>query len=227
MALRFTETKQHHTGLWIFLVIVLLLMGAFGWYGYRWYTTGEMPAIALPMAHAASGISVDESNVTPQQVTSYTVAADYPRYISIPSLGVPSTRVFPVGLTSSNVLEQPTNINDAAWYNKSATPGSGGVILIDAHSTGAANNGIFTKLNTLKLGDVINLVRGDEQRSTYSVRENKILTLDEVNALGSNTMGQPVIQGKEGLNLTTYAGKYIPRLGAYDHRVILRASLVE
>lgn len=227
MALSFTETKQRHTGLWIFLTIVMILLGLFGWYGYRWYTAGEVPNIALPMAHAAGGVSVDESSVTSQQVASYTVADNNPRFISIPSLGVASARVFQVGLNSSNLLEMPANINDAGWYSKSATPGSGGVVLIDGHSTGLAHNGIFTKLNTLKVGDIINLVRGDGQKFNYAVRENKTMSLDEANTTGLKTMGKPVDLGQEGLNLTTYAGNYVPRLGAYDHRVILRAALVE
>ncbi len=214
--------KERHYGRIVFCLIVGLLAIIGGWYVYRWYTTGAPLPISVPIAKADP--TVDETNVSKVMVDTYTVPALNPRYISIPSLNVGNTRVYPVGVTAQNVLDTPRNINDAAWYKKSMTPGTGyGAVLIDAHNGGISKNGVFAKLSTLKTGDEITVERGDNKKYTYSVVENQIMSLDEVNATGMKMMMQSADPSKEGLNLITCAGKWVPRLGQFDQRVMLRA----
>lgn len=187
--------------------------------------TGMQPPVPFPVAMADP--KVDETDVTPSAVDSYKVPATHPRYISIESLGVGKTRVFSVGVTDQNLLDTPRNINDAAWYKKSMTPGSEyGAVLINAHNGGNTKNGVFAKLSTMKEGDEITVERGDGKIFTYSVVENQIMDLDEVNKTGMKMMMQSADSTKEGLNLITCAGKWIPRLGQFDQRVMLRAVIV-
>ena len=224
MVLTINYTKERHTGRWVFFVILIALLAACGWYGYRWYTTGDVP-FSLPIASANT--AVDESSVTASQISSYTVEVSKPRYISIPSLNVSETRIFPVALDTSNQIETPTNINDASWYEKSALPGSSGIVLMSGHTVGINHDGVFKQLGTLATGARLVITRGDGKTFAYQVVENKSMTLDEMNSTGMKTLGQSVESGKEGLNIIVADGKWVPRLGTFDRRIILRASIVD
>jgi hypothetical protein len=221
MALDIEYVKERHPWRWVVLIIVLAI-GALGWFGYNWYATGNLP-ISVPFAIADT--SVDESNVTQTQISQYTVSQTHPRYISIPSLHLGNTRVYPADLDSNNFIKAPSNINDVSWYGKSDVPGNGGVILMEGYNKGITKNGAFANLNTLKTGDKIIVERGDGQKYTYSVVENKSMTLDEVNSGGMSLMGKSAVEGKAALNLMTFDGQWVPRLGTFDKRTMLRAVI--
>ena len=99
--------------------------------------------------------------------------------------------------------------------------------MIDAHNGGVSRNGVFAKLGTLKKGERITLERGDGQKFTYAVYENQSMTLDEVNSTGMRMMAESAVPSKEALNLITCDGKWVPRLGQFDRRIMLRAVLVD
>lgn len=207
------------------LVIALLVIGT-GYYIYRWYTTGEKLPVPIPVASADP--SVSEAEVTPAQVSAYTVPGPNPRYLSIPSLGIKNARVTTVGITKDGQLDTPRNINDVAWYTKSALPGQGsGAVLIDGHSGGFSKDGVFSKLGELPIGAEIVLERGDGKKFTYKVAENKNMSLKEVNKTGMKTMMYSAEDDKEGLNLITCSGNYIPKDKVFDHRIMLRAVQVK
>jgi sortase (surface protein transpeptidase) len=217
---------ERHYGRWLLGFFVVILLTVAGWYAYQWYSTGMRPPVPIPVAKADP--SLDESDVTDAMLNSYKVGPTEPRYISIPSISLDKARVFSVGVTSQNLLDMPHNIHDAGWYKKSVTPGNGyGAVLIDGNSLGATKNGAFAKLNNLQPGDEITVERGDGKTLHYSVVENQIMTLDEVNATGMQMMMQSVDSTKEGLNLMTNAGTWIPRTGLFDKRVMLRAAISE
>jgi LPXTG-site transpeptidase (sortase) family protein len=211
---------------WVLVLILIGLLIANGWYAYRWYTYGDNFPVSVPV-FATANPDVDETEVTETQVKEYTVPALNPRYVSIPSLGVSDTRVYPVGVDKTGALATPANISDAAWYNKSDTPGSGGVVLIDGHNGGITRNGVFAKLGTMQKGDIIEVERGDGKTFRYEVRENQSMPLEEVNKTGMQMMMQTAEQGKEALNVITCDGKWVPRLGQFDRRIMLRAVLVD
>jgi LPXTG-site transpeptidase (sortase) family protein len=210
----------------VILTVLLILLAATGWYAYRWYVAGDAFPVAVP-AFATANPHVDESEVTTSQIKEHTVPPLQPRYISIPAIGVSDTRVFSVEVEANGALGAPVNISDAAWYNKSSTPGSGGVVLIDAHNGGITRNGVFEKLGTLKKGDTITVERGDGKKFTYEVRENQSMSLDDVNTKGMKMMAESAVPGNEALNLITCDGKWVPRLGQFDRRIMLRAVLVD
>jgi LPXTG-site transpeptidase (sortase) family protein len=205
------------------LVLVIIVTVS---YAYRWYATGELPPFIAVKALVADP-RVDESPVSAAQIKQHSVPANHPRYISIEKLGVHNARVFSAGVNSDNVLKSPDNISDATWYDKSATPGSGGAVLIDAHNGGITRNGIFANLNTLTQGDLIVIERGDGKTYTYAVVENQSMPLEEVNKTGMKMMLQTVKKGIEGLNLITCDGKWVPRYQQFDRRIMLRAVRLE
>lgn len=225
--LKIRQKQSFRPWLWLFWAIVAVVLAASAWFTYRWYTTGQMPP--MPIAHAiAVTPGVSEKPVTKDAISSYTVPALHPRYISIPSLDVGKTRVFPVGVDKNNVLGTPNNISDAAWYDKSMTPGSGyGAVLIDAHNGGYTRDGIFANLYKIKPGDTVTVERGDGELFTYKVVSNVTMSLQDVNKYGMSEMMQSADENKEGLSLITCAGNYVPKLGQFDKRVMVRAVRVE
>lgn len=52
---------------WIVGIVLVVLLVVAGWFGYRYYTTGEQPPI--PVVFAAANPEVDESTVTSEQKT--------------------------------------------------------------------------------------------------------------------------------------------------------------
>ena len=216
--------RDYHIRLWLALVMAVFLLGVSGWYGYKWFTTGEKPPVVPLPASAMADPTIDETRVTLADINTYTVPATHPRYISIPSLNVEKARVKPLGLTKTNTLDTPKNIADTGWYNKSALPGQGfGAVLIDGHNGGITRDGVFAKLNLLKKGDEIIIERGDGKKIRYSVMENMTETLKEANTAGMKRLMTPFDSAKEGLGLITCAGNWIPRDKVFDKRIMIRA----
>ena len=223
--LRIDPKKEIHFGRWIALALAAMLLAVAGYYGLQWYTKGVVPPVPVP-AYATADASLDEAPISGEQIDSYTVDPDKPRYISIPTLGIEKIRVLSVGLTSTKMLDVPKNINDTAWYNASATPGNGhGAVVIDGHNGGVTRDGVFAKLSNLKQGDTITIERGDGKRFTYKVQTNETMSLEKANKTGMKDMMQSIEPDKEGLSLITCAGTWIPRDKVFDQRVMVRATI--
>jgi hypothetical protein len=206
------------------LILLIVALGVGGWYGFKWYTTGEKPPVPIPLAAASE--SVDETPVSDLLISQHVVDELKPRYIRIDSLNLPNTRVQPVNLDENNLLAYTANIHDAGWYEKSNTPGSGGVILIDGRSIGNTSSGPFKGLYALKFGSKIVLERGDGMIYSYSVVENKDMTIEDVNMTGMTDMTKSAKPGVEALNIITDSGSWVPKLGMFDRRIMLRSILV-
>ena len=225
MSLEIAYTKKRHTARWIILILFIGLIAASSWFGYRWYTTGQLPPLPLPLATADT--SVDETNVSSLAVSQYTVSSLNPRYINIPSLDVTDTRIYPVNLSANNMLTYASNIHDVGWYQKSNTPGNGGVVLLNGHTKGLSQNGPLLKLSSLKKGDKIMVKRGDGMLFTYAVDDIQTFTTDEFSTTAPSLMNTAPENGKEALNIVVDAGTWIPKQGRFNQRLLVRSSLVD
>lgn len=224
--LQIHHKRNIHVFRWALALILFAAAALYAYFGVRWYNTGELSPLPIPVAAADS--SINEAPVTDEQIEAHTVPAEQPRYIEIPKLGVSNARVSQVGVTASNMLDVPKTLDDAGWYAKSATPGSGvGSVLIDGHNGGVSRNGVFAKLDTLKAGDQISLERGDGERFTYEVHDVRDMPLDWVNKTGMKEMMHSAEPDKEGLSLITCSGKWIPKDKIFDRRILVRATIVE
>lgn len=218
--------RNYHVIRWAVALILLLAGVLYAYFGIRWYNTGELSP--LPMPVSAADNSIDESPVTEQQITKHTVRPEQPRYLEIPKLGISQARVTQVGVTKNNMLDVPRTLDDAGWFVKSATPGSGvGAVLIDGHNGGVTRNGVFAGLEKLTEGDQISIERGDGERFTYEVHDVRDMPLQWVNETGMKEMMYSVEPDKEGLSLITCSGKWIPKDKVFDRRVLVRATLIE
>lgn len=177
-----------------------------------------------PMVSVDKDEEVDDKLPTSTEVAEYTVAADKPRYFSIPSLGLKNARVIEIGLKSSGELSAPYNIYDVGWYDASALPGSDKVSVMDGHS-GSNGLGVFGKLPRIEIGAEILVEMGDGRLYTYRVVETAVKKLgDEANDYMVNVF-TPLEPGKGTLSLITCTGDYLLTQRTFSHRFFLRAIL--
>lgn len=159
---------------------------------------------------------------TAQQIAGYQVAPDLPRYINIPAIKVPTSRVISLGANKKNQIVAPANIYDAGWYKRSAKPGQAGAMFIYGHVSSWDAKGLFFNLRKLKPGDKVTVTRGDNKKFTYTVISSKTYNYKKVDM---HQALSPIQAGKPGLNLMTCAGKIIKGTNEFDERVVVFTSL--
>lgn len=91
--------------------------------------------------------------------------------ITIPAIGVDS-RVRPIGLARDGSLAVPQpgpDLNKAAWFKNSPTPGQPGPSIIEGHVDSASGPSVFFKLGNLRPGHKIHVQRADGSDLTFTV----------------------------------------------------------
>ncbi len=191
-----------------------------------WVTNSEVKQVVAEKQETGGGMTLgegeDETEVTPNAVDTYSVAADLPRVLTIDKLSV-RARVLPMSVNPDGAMQAPVNIFDSGWYGASAKPGTPGATVIDAHASGATREGLFAYLDTLAAGDQLSVERGDGQKFTYEVTHTETVALGDVDM---NKLLTPYGSAKEGLNLITCTGKWLPDQKTYDHRVMVYTKRV-
>jgi len=181
-----------------------------------------------PTQQAATGELVkaeegtDEAKPAENALTNYSVAPSLPRALYINSIGVAS-RIIPMSVNTDGSIQAPRNIFDAGWYNASVKPGEPGAVFIDGHASGATRAGLFAYLDKLKVGDQLQIEKGDGSKLNYKVVHAEVTKLDEVDMKKVLTPYEGV---SRGLNLMTCTGEWVDDKQTYDHRVIVWAEQV-
>lgn len=218
------QKRQFHPMRWVMLLALIVLLGAYAYYGFRWFKTGELSPLPLPVA-AADG-SIDETKVTREQVDAYETDKTEPRYLVIDDFLV-KARVKKSDLNDKRMFTMPDNLDDVTWYDKSAEPGKGfGAVVMAGRNVGISRDGTFSKLPKLEERDIIKIERGDGRVFKYEVRRIEERDLEWVNKTGMTGMMSSVDKSKEGLNLITDSGKWIPSQKEFDSRVIVYSVLI-
>jgi sortase (surface protein transpeptidase) len=91
--------------------------------------------------------------------------------ITIPRIGVKS-EVFPIGLTPDGALAVPQpgpNLDKAAWFENSPTPGQPGPSIVEGHVDTESGPSVFFRLGELRPGDTVQVRRQDGSRLTFTV----------------------------------------------------------
>ncbi len=166
-----------------------------------------------------------EEKPTETEVREYTVAADRPRYLTIPKLSIYNARVLAMGVDSDGALSTPRNIHDVGWYVDSGKPGAGKTLVIDGHNGGPRVHGVFKDLPNLNQGDIIIVERGDGIKFNYEVRENKQVALENANKEMATAMRSPV-KGTESITLITCSGEWSQTKGTFLSRQFVYAVLI-
>lgn len=182
----------------------------------------ERPTAGLPIEGEEE--ETDREEPTSTEISEYTVAADKPRYLSIPSVGIVNSRIVEVGTKADGALDTPYNIYDTGWYTGSALPGTKGTTVMDGHG-GAPGIGIFGNLPLVAIGADITVVMGDGRAYTYTVVDTATKALgDEANAYMTTAFTSPE-SGKPSITLITCTGDWWLASRTYSHRFFARAVL--
>ena len=228
MKVKHSKKKSRQVVVVALSVCWFLLIGYTGFYLYVNFI--QPKDISSSSAQTVASHEVDETEVTQEKKDDYQVPnPSFPRYLSIPSLKISNARVVQIGtIKNTGQLDSPKSIYDAGWYTKSGLPGAGkGAVLIDGHNGGPTKGGIFENLGSLSKGSEIIIERGDGQRITYQVADNREMSVEDINnesnPLGMKTMLNSMDPKKEGLNMITCVGDWDYSKNTFNKRVMLRA----
>ena len=228
MKVKHSKKKSRQIVVVVLSVCWLLLIGYTGFYIYVNFIQAK--DINSNSSQTVASHEVDETEVTQEKKDEYQVPnPSFPRYLSIPSLKIFNARVVQIGtIKDTGQLDSPKSIYDAGWYVKSSLPGAGkGAVLIDGHNGGPTKGGIFENLGSLSNGSEIIIERGDGQRITYQVVDNREMSVEDINnesnPLGMKTMLNSMDPEKEGLNMITCVGDWDYAKNTFNKRVMLRA----
>ena len=228
MKVKHSKKKSRQVVVVALSVCWLLLIGYTGFYLYVNFI--QTKDISSSSSQTVASHEVDETEVTQEKKDDYQVPnPSFPRYLSIPSLKISNARVVQIGtIKNTGQLDSPKSIYDAGWYTKSGLPGAGkGAVLIDGHNGGPTKSGIFENLGSLSKGSEIIIERGDGQRITYQVADNREMSVEDINnesnPLGMKTMLNSMDPKKEGLNMITCVGDWDYSKNTFNKRVMLRA----
>jgi len=219
------KTKQRRP----FLIgaIILIIVASLGFLAYDFWLMDQKTKAVL----GAPGIIVKEDKNNPEKaregsettaitkddLSSYTVAADVPRVLTIDKLGI-EARIRPMSLNKDKSIQAPQNIYDAGWYTGSAKPGANGAMFIDGHASGSTRLGIFATIDTLKVGDTMQVEKGDGMKLTYEVVHVATIPLT---AIDMSQVLAPYAGVSSGLNLMTCTGTWLKDSATLDHRVVV------
>ena len=181
--LHIQHKREFHLFRWLVLLAVLALVVAYAYYGVRWFKTGELSPLPLPVA-AADG-SIDETKLTREKIASYNVKPAEPRFLTIDKFLV-KARIQKAGLDERKMFAMPRNLDDVMWYEKSIAPGSNGYgsTVITGRNVGISRDGTFSKLKRLQNRDSIKIELGDGRVIKYEVSEIKEEPLKQLNSTG-------------------------------------------
>ena len=228
MKVKHSKKKSKQVVIVALSVCWLLLIGYTGFYLYVNFI--QTKDISSSSSQTVASHEVDETEVTQEKKDDYQVPnPSFPRYLSIPSLKISNARIVQIGtIKNTGQLDSPKSIYDAGWYTKSGLPGAGkGAVLIDGHNGGPTKGGVFENLGSLSKGSEIIIERGDGQRITYQVADNREMSVEDINnesnPLGMKTMLNSMDPKKEGLNMITCVGDWDYAKNTFNKRVMLRA----
>lgn len=168
-------------------------------------------------AHSAAGVGADKP---PPAV--HALPQSNPVSISIAAIGVSSSLVYE-GKNPNGSLQIPTgaDVDRAAWYKYSPTPGEYGASVIEGHvDTVKSGPSVFFRLGDLKPGDVIEVKRSDGLTAVFSVSSVQQYSKDSFPTL---TVYGPT--NYASLRLITCGGDYDSVRGHYLKNTVVFAAL--
>ena len=173
-------------------------------------TTGDVAAVGRPV------------DVTlPPPARPLTAAA--PRRLEIPVLDVHAP-VLPRGLDGQGAIVPPPFAQPDAvgWYEGGVRPGAVGTALIVGHVDTETRPAVFYRLNTLRPGQRIRVVREDDRVAEFTVEGVQVLARDHFDA---HAAYGPHRAGRAELRLITCGGTYDEASRTYTANVVVSAYL--
>jgi LPXTG-site transpeptidase (sortase) family protein len=101
-----------------------------------------------------------------------------PVRVEIPSIGVRAP-VIKLGLNPDRTLEVPTDFGDTGWWSGGSRPGENGPAVIVGHVDSKTGPAVFYRLDELRRGDEVIVVRADGSRARFTVQGSERFPKDE------------------------------------------------
>ena len=180
-------------------------------------STTSSPPASTPSSSASTRTAASPSSTAPPPVRA--LPPSNPTRVVIPSIGV-NASVVSLGLTSTGALQVPTGPTPLGWFTGSPTPGSDGPAVLAGHVTYNGARGVFFKLSSLKVGDTVQVARGDGRTAVF--------TVTSVASYSKDTFPTGLVYGHTDgpeLRLITCAGDYDPTKHYYPDNLVVDAKL--
>lgn len=162
------------------------------------------------------------NKLSADSINNYSVPPANPKYITIPSINLPNTPIYPLGINKDNQISAPNNIYKAGWYTGSAKPGQNGAMFIYGHVSSWTATGAFYNLNSLKPGNKIIITTGANKTYIYKVISTQVY---DHNKVDMKKVLAPIDPNKPGLNLMTCTGQIIKGTSEFNQRLVVYATL--
>ncbi|WP_416148696.1 class F sortase [Salipaludibacillus sp. HK11] len=154
-------------------------------------------------------------------VMSYERAGIVPLRIVIPAIEVDAT-IEHVGLLASGQMDEPSEMEDVAWFEGGYMPGEQGSSVLAGHVDSRTGPAIFFDLDKLEQGDEIIITDGDGEEKVFVVQKSE--------AYNRNDAPLQQIFGysyRSQLNLITCTGEFNTEAGTHDERLVVYTVLKE
>ncbi|MDO8468218.1 MAG: class F sortase [Candidatus Peribacter sp.] len=144
--------------------------------------------------------------------------ADPPVRLKIPRINVDAV-IEPVGLTSTGVMDVPSNPDNVGWYDLGSKPGEKGSAVLAGHLDWyGGKTAVFQHLDKLRKGDVLSVETNKGKTLPFIVRE--------IRTFQPNEYAPDLFQKNDGryLNLVTCSGTWDAARKNYSERLVVFAD---
>jgi sortase (surface protein transpeptidase) len=134
-----------------------------------------------------------------QPATSHPLGPSRPVRLDIPAIDV-HTDLIELGLAKDGTLEVPQpgpNLNKAAWFENSPTPGQPGPSIIEGHVDSVQGPSVFFRLGAIRPGNKLQVRRADGSRLIFTVnavRDFKKAHFPTRVVYGDDDLGEPQLR---------------------------------
>ncbi|MFH8348186.1 class F sortase [Streptomyces sp. NPDC018045] len=163
-------------------------------------------------------VRVDNAATRPAAQAVTPMKRSEPVRVRIPSAGVDSRPVLPLGLTGDGELDVPPvdKADKAGWFTRGVTPGERGPAVLVAHYDTADGPALMRNVARMKIGDRIEVGRADGTTAVFKIREvqqvgkahfptAKVYGDTDRPELRLITCGGPIVDGHRSDNIVFYA----------------------
>jgi sortase (surface protein transpeptidase) len=141
--------------------------------------------------------------------------------VRIPVIGV-SSPLIRLGLNPDNTLQVPDDYGTAGWYIYRPVPGEVGPSIIAGHVDSKEGPGVFYRLGTLNLGDIVEVDRSDGSIARFVVTAKEQHDKD---AFPTARVYGPTPDAQ--IRLITCGGTFDHSTGHYNDNIIVFGALKE
>jgi Sortase domain len=182
---------------------------------------------AVPAASAPAGEPVTPS-LRPLEVGSRGIppppvrppgGAPAPARIRIPAIGVDAS-LLRLDLQTDGTIQVPSDYNRPGWYSRGPAPGEEGAAVILGHLDSYTGPAIFSRLSSLRPGDVVRVDRADGSQVSFTVQRISTYSVD---AFPSFDVYTATVEPE--IRLITCGGIYSRSRGRYLANLVVYASM--